>query len=272
MQEFRSAERLGVQVAGLLELERSLARDGERRPTADGDQALGAGQGIERAVPILVGGFGEPIRQPSDRIGEAFVGGPAGEEPQQGRERRDECLGRRHAQLGPGAHRQHDVASLGERAVGRVDDGCGDRAGGLGATRHLDQVVAAAGLRDREKQLAGELQVLAIDTGDVGRGCSDGQADVALDQMLAEGRGMRRAAARAGHHDLWGAALEAPDEIAERLHQVLHLARHCLGGLADLPRHLRLCAAHDRVACSCPCVMRSARRSALRHAQAQPRR
>ena len=159
---------------------------------------------------------------------------------QQHGERGHERLARRNAQLRPGAHRQDDVARRHERAVGGIDDRHGQRARGLGASCQLDEIVAPPRLRDGEEQLVLEAQPPAVDAGDVGRRLGDGNADVALDQVLAEGRRMRRAAACAGDDDLRRPPLEPADELRQGLRQVVLLAPDGLGGFADLARHLRV--------------------------------
>src|SRR5205809_1000305 len=82
------------------------------------------------------------------------------------------------------------------------------RSGAARRHRLLDQVIASARLRDGEEQLILELQLPAVDGDDAGRRRCDRNAEMALDQELAEGRGVPRAAARTGDDDLRGPAFE----------------------------------------------------------------
>jgi hypothetical protein len=71
-------------------------------------------------------------------------------------------------------------------------------------------------LRDGQKKLAVEAQLAAIDAGDVGRGSRDRDPEIKLDQMLCEGRRVRRAAARAGDDDRGRPASQPPDKLRDR--------------------------------------------------------
>ena len=134
----------------------------------------------------------------------------------------------------PRADRQNEVAGAGERAVRGVENRDGQRPGRARAQRHLDQVVALARLRDGEEQLVLEVELPAVHAGDVGRRLGHRRADGALDQVLAVGRRMRRAAARAGDHDLRRPPLEARHQLPQGMRQPLRLPRHGCGGLGDL--------------------------------------
>ena len=65
----------------------------------------------------------------------------------------DEGFRRGDAELRPRGHRQHDVASSGERAIRIIDNCRGKRAGGFGHQGELREIVALARLRDGEQQL-----------------------------------------------------------------------------------------------------------------------
>ena len=124
-----------------------------------------------------------------------------------------------------------------ERTVRGVDDRHRQRTRCSGAPRQLDEIVAPPRLRDGEEQLALEPQLPPVDAGDVGRSLGDRNPDVALDQVLAEGRRMGRAAARAGDDDLRRAALEPPDKLCQRLRQLLRLLADSGRCFTDLARH-----------------------------------
>jgi hypothetical protein len=72
-------------------------------------------------------------------------------------------------------------------------------------------------LRNRQKQLALEAKAPMIDAGDARRRGADGQAEMALEQMLAEGRGMGGAAARASDGETRRPFAQPRDETRERL-------------------------------------------------------
>ncbi len=78
---------------------------------------------------------------------------------------------------------------------------------------------------------------LPVDAGDVGRGLGDGNTDIALDQVLAEGRRMGRAAAGTGDDDLRRPAFQPPDKLRQRLRQALQLPADRRRGFANLARH-----------------------------------
>ena len=126
----------------------------------------------------------------------------------------DECLRCCHAELGPCGHREHNAGGLRQWAVGIVDDGCGQRACGIGHLDRLDEVVAPSGLRDREEELTVELEALLVDGSDIGRKSTDRDAEMSLDQMLPERRRMGRAPARAGKDKVRRLALEATQELS----------------------------------------------------------
>src|SRR5207237_1914516 len=89
----------------------------------------------------------------------------------------------------------------------------------------------------REEELVPEAKRPVIDAGDVGRRRRDRDAEVKLDQVLREARGMRRAAAGAGYHQLRRAANEAGREVRQRRGQLALLSAERLGRLVQLLRH-----------------------------------
>ena len=131
MQELGAAERLGMEVAGFLELERRLARDRERRAAADGDQAVRRRRAASSAaLQSSSAARGEPVRQPVDGRSRARSSSlQRGDQPQQCGERGDEGLGRRDAALParpPSAARYRTAAASGLSDC--VDDGDRQRA------------------------------------------------------------------------------------------------------------------------------------------------
>ena len=239
-----AAERLGVQVAGFLELERRFACDRERRPAADGDQAARLRDNACGRTPIEVERGRKAIGQPVDGCIELVVAGPRGGQPQQRGERSDKSFRRRNAELGSRRHRQSDVAGFRQRTVDIVDDGEGERACLLRHRRELGEVVAAPGLRNGQHELALEPHAFAIDRGDVRRGGSDGNAEIALDEVLAEGRRMGRASPRARDHDLGRIAPAPGGKLRDRLRQAL-LPPYRGGGFPQFRRHSGLAIGHQ---------------------------
>ena len=138
-------------VGNFLQLERGLAGDRQGRAAADRDQAVGIGQWTERRGPVEIGGADEALRQSVDCIGQPLIPAPRREEPQQRGECRDKGFGGGDAELRTGADRQDEFAGRRERALRSVDDSRGNRARSAGHRRRLDEIVAAAGLRDREE-------------------------------------------------------------------------------------------------------------------------
>jgi len=128
--------------------------------------------------------------------------------------------------------------------VGIVDDGCGQRACGIGHLDGLDEVVAPSGLRDREEELTVELEALLVDGSDIGRKSTDRDAEMALDQMLAERRCMGRAPARAGKDKVRRLALEATQELSQRSFERLRLLPHGVGAFLPVRFHVDAVVAH----------------------------
>ena len=223
--KFGARKSLGVQRAGLFQFERRLARDGKRRTAADRDQRRRGRQRRERLAPIELRRLRQASRQPV--AGRAMLCRRSmRDQTQRSGERGDESFCRRDAQFGPGRHRQDEFASLRQRAIRIVDDGRGDRVGGARRGSRFDQVVARSGLRDREEQLILERKPAMIDAGDIRRRRRDRNAEISLDQMLGEGRCMRRASPRAGHDDVRRSAREPGDERGQRRGKLARLRLH----------------------------------------------
>src|SRR5262249_56613088 len=79
-----------------------------------------------------------------------------------------------------------------------------------------NEVVAPPGLRDRKEELVLDLQRPPVNGGDVRRGGRTGDAEVALDQVLSEGGGVRRATTGAGEDHDRRLAFEAGEQPCHR--------------------------------------------------------
>ena len=159
---------------------------------------LARDSGRQRRAPIERACGGETVGQALDCGPERVVIRPGRGQAQQNRKGGDEGFGGGDTQLRSRGHRQRHVADRGQRTVGVIHDRGRQRAGCFRHLRELGEILAAAGLRDRQKQLPLELHAPAIERLDIRRRGGDRNAEMTLDQMFAEGRGMRRAAARAG--------------------------------------------------------------------------
>ena len=209
VQEFRAAERLGVPVARLLELERRFAGDRQRRSAADGDEAPRVGDRRHAALQ-------SSAARAASRSGRRAIASPA-------RARRPR---RRQPQPAPRAVAMNVLVaatlSSGPAQIGSTTSQAA-ASGQSGALTIADRqragalALAVSAMRSSlrpdcemaRKSCSFRCIDWPIDAGDVRRRRRDGNADVTLDQMLAERRSVRRAAARAGDDDLRRPLLEA---------------------------------------------------------------
>src|SRR6185295_5471163 len=95
----------------------------------------------------------------------------------------------------------------------------------------------ASGLRDGQKKLIAELQPPAVNGGDVRGGGRDRDAKMTLDQVLAEGRRVGRAAAGTGDHDMNRFAPEEADQFRDVTRHASRLPPQDLRRLADFNLH-----------------------------------
>src|SRR4029450_3590713 len=144
--EFGTAERLSVNVANLLQLQGGFACDGECGTAAQYDQVARSKLCAESLRPIELGGRGETIGQTVESGLDSALVGPNGNQVEQGGERRDERLGCGHAKFRPRGHRQDDVASSRQGALGIVNNGGSQSAGSLCRGRGLNEILTAARL------------------------------------------------------------------------------------------------------------------------------
>src|SRR5262249_55992357 len=100
-----------------------------------------------------------------------------------------------------------DVGQFRQRAGDVVDDAGRERAGSFRHRHRLEKVVALSRLGHGQKELTAEVQLLPVDGRYVGRKRADRYAEMALDQVFSEGRGMRRTPACAREHEArWSAS------------------------------------------------------------------
>src|SRR6187200_2119622 len=111
------------------------------------------------------------------------------------------------------------LASANERCGLVIGDRHGEGARPAGAPHKCDKIIARPGLGYDQDQLSSKLQTSPVHAGDAWRRCSNGDAEVKLDEVLGEIRGMRRAASRACDHELRRALLEARSEFDHRPRQ-----------------------------------------------------
>jgi hypothetical protein len=71
-----------------------------------------------------------------------------------------------------------------------------------------------------------------------------GDAEVALDEVLAEGRRMGRASARAGEHEIRRIAPETPQKLGQRSFQSLPLSPYRVRALLPFRFHVGADVAH----------------------------
>ena len=186
----------------------------------------------------------EPVRQPVDRGGQRLVLGPPSGQSEQRRERGHEASwSPPRSSFAAGRHRKHDIAGARERALDIVDQRGRQRARPI--LRNVASSIRSSLRPDWEmarNSWSLSFGTPVIDGGDTGRCGRNRNSQAALDQVLAEGCRMGRAAARAGHHDLRGRAAQPIDEFPERAWKRRGLPPHGLGSLPKTrpPSRLRL--------------------------------
>ena len=151
MQKLGAAERLGMEVAGFLELERSLARDRERRAAADGDKLSDRVASGSSAAPQ------SSRSRAARRSGSRRLPQPSAVSSVQAATSRSSAASAATkvfvaATLAPG--RPPSAARFAGRASGlsvALTTAAVSAPAALAQRASLDQVVAAPGLGDREK-------------------------------------------------------------------------------------------------------------------------
>ena len=231
-------------LADLLQFQRRLAGDRQGRAAADGDEARRRGQRTHRGAPVEPAGGCQPLRA-------AARAPPAAARP------RSSAAASRSSAASL-ATKVLVAATLRSGPAHDRQDACRTpAASGLPVSLTIatvsapacrampafaEQVVAAAGLRHRQKQLALQVKRPAVDAGDIRCGRRHRHSEIKLDQMLREGRGMGRTAARAGHDDPRRPAPQPRGQLGQRLGQRAGLPRHRLRRLPYFvgQHHLRV--------------------------------
>ena len=115
---------------------------------------------VSAALQSSSGDGRQPLRQPVERRRQASVVRPTGDQPQQRGERCDEGFGRGDAAFRAGRHRQHECRRPAASGLSvSLTMAGGERARLRARMRACSiEIVAAAGLRDREEQLALQAQ------------------------------------------------------------------------------------------------------------------
>ncbi len=161
------------------------------------------------------GGF-EQLRQTAQRTGQLGVLSPAGDQLQHRRQRADERLGGRHAELGAGAQRQGKLRQGGERRTLVIDQGDDQSAGVPGGVGRGQEVRALARLGDHQAQRPLHGGGGVIDRADRRRRRGGHDPQPGLDQIAGESGRIVGAAAAIGEHR---AGRGAPQPRGQALHQ-----------------------------------------------------
>ena len=160
------AERLGMEAASLLELERGFLRHAEAQAAADHIEAARAVQPLDQRRPVGGPGGLEPVGQCGEAGRERLVACPFAHQVELSGERGDVRLGRRDADLGSGAERHQRVRFGREGRILDIDHRHGAGAAFLRGAHRGQDVGALARLRDAERQHVGIVGLDAIDRGD----------------------------------------------------------------------------------------------------------
>ena len=232
-----------MQVAGLLQLQRGLARDGERRTAADGRPGCRCRR-VRRAAR-------------SSRARRRRRAAAAGASTRRASAARRSMPPTRRDQRGEAATKVLVAATLSsgpapigstmsqaarERAVGVVDQRDGERAGRAWPSRACS--IRSSLPPDWEmarNSWPSSRRRPPVHGGDVGRRRGHRDAEIALDQVLAEGRGVGRAAARAGHHHLGRSRLQPADQLGDRRGERAGLAARRRSAASRISAAIRAC-------------------------------
>ncbi|RIH76691.1 hypothetical protein Mterra_03849 [Calidithermus terrae] len=238
VQQLGAGHGLGVQGAGLLELERELVGDGEGVAAPHHQGVVALGQGLEPGAPVGLGGSVHGLGEQGEGVLEALVVGPVGHELGQGGQGRQVALGRGHRLLGLGPQRQHHLAGPGERRGLLVDEGHRERPAAAGLAGDLEQVRALPRLRDGDDEGLVEREAGPVDRGDRGGGAGDHHAQQALEQVLAVERGVVGAAAGDGEGEGRGVAAQVARQRLDLAAVLAQQAFNYGGRLERLAVHL----------------------------------
>src|SRR5262245_889532 len=214
--EFGPAIGLCMKVAYFLQLQGCFLCDRKGRSAPQRDETVLSRDRTGNVRPIEPCCLNQALWQPADCCCQRSLVCPSRNQTQEGRERGDESLRCCHAQFGSRRHWQNDVGGGRKRAVHIVYDCCRQRARRLCGCGRLDEIVTAARLGNCEEELVLEFQVSSVDRRYARRGLSDGNAKMPLNEVFAEARRIRRAAARASHHHAGRAFFERGAKPAYR--------------------------------------------------------
>ena len=152
--DFGTGERFGLDDAGFLELQGGFQRHGKAQATAYHHDAFGRYQHVQRAAPVLAGGVGQVLGQVVQRGQQGGVLLPVRHQAGYRRQGGDIAFGGGHAFFFASAQRHRPFAGSGQRGIGLVDQRHGTGTGLAKGSHGVDQVRAAAGLRQGHGQLA----------------------------------------------------------------------------------------------------------------------
>lgn len=233
---------LGMDPAGFLELQRRLARHGESRAAAEGEERRRLGETLGQPAPVGPPGAVERIGQCPDGSEKRRVPGPFGDEQQRGDGRGHESLRRRDAELGPCGKADDALHRLRKgrcRVIGQRDRHCTPCPR---RPRHLHDVRAPPRLRDDEAEPARKPQRRAVDRGDRRADRGDRQAEHDLADVFQVGRGMVRRAPRHGR-DEGRVERPAPAAAAAIAGPLRSRSRATASGISRISRSIWLSAA-----------------------------
>ena len=247
MHEFRRADRLGVQSAGFLELQRDFLRGGIADAATDDVEVMRRRQGTDRLAPVEGEGGTEHIGEGWHGLKQRRVAAPFGDHLQGCCERREIGLGRRDAPLRARVQRQHHLADSRQRRGCIVDDGDRQRAVVAGHLGERQKVGTAPGLRDRQEERLAHVELRPVDGTHRRADRGHDHPEAKLDQIFGVGRRAVGAAPRAGDDEarrgLPQACAERPAGVGVPLDQPPHRVRR-LGGFARHQRRSRILRRH----------------------------
>ena len=113
---FRRGQRLGMQAAGLLQLQSPFVNDAEAQTAADHVQAACRHEQRHGRRPVAGERSLEPLRQSLEGCGQRLIAAPYRNQLRQAGQGADEALGRGDAALRPGMLRQHMGRGRGQEA------------------------------------------------------------------------------------------------------------------------------------------------------------
>jgi hypothetical protein len=218
MQHLGGAEGLGMDAAGFLELERDLLGDAEGEAAADHIEAAGLAPGQEGRRPVAALRPRRVPRAPAPaRRPEASSCAHSAVRCRKARQVARKLLvaATLRSRPPPAAARARRPWRRAASVSSLTKPITNARRRAFAASVSSSASGTAAGLRGGDEHGTGEVELAAIDRGEARAERGDGQAERALDQVFAIGRGMVGGAARAGRDEGRSLDAQALDEIGD---------------------------------------------------------